>query len=45
MSQRVKVRRLTDEEGGKLQRIVRRGGRKTIVSVAPELVLRTAAAC
>jgi transposase len=33
MSQRVKVRRLTDEEGRTLQRIVRRGGGKTMVSV------------
>ena len=33
MSQRVKVRRLTDEEGRQLQRIVRRGGGKTMVSV------------
>jgi transposase len=29
MSQRVRVRRPTDEEGRLLQRIVRRGGRKT----------------
>ncbi len=33
MSQRVKVRRLTDEEGRQLQRIVRRGGGKGQVSV------------
>jgi hypothetical protein len=33
MSQRVQVRRLTGEEGAKLQRIVRRGGGKTMVSV------------
>ena len=33
MSQRVKVRRLTDEEGHQLQRIVRRGGGKTDKSV------------
>jgi transposase len=33
MSQRVKVRRLTDEEGRQLQRIVRRGGGKTDRSV------------
>ena len=33
MSERVKVRRLTDEEGRQLQRIVRRGGGKTMVSV------------
>jgi transposase len=33
MSQRVKVRRLTDEEGRTLQRIVRRGGGKSEVSV------------
>src|SRR5437870_767336 len=33
MSQRVRVRRLTDEEGRQLQRIVRRGGGKTQVSV------------
>ncbi len=33
MSQRVKVRRLTDEEGRQLQRIVRRGGGKTDNSV------------
>lgn len=33
MSTRVQVRRLTDEEGAKLQRIVRRGGGKTMVSV------------
>jgi len=33
MSQRVKVRRLTDEEGRQLQRIVRRGGGKSQVSV------------
>ena len=33
MSQRVKVRRLTDEEGRQLQRIVRRGGGKTDKSV------------
>ncbi len=33
MSQRVKVRRLTDEEGRQLQRIVRRGGGKAQVSV------------
>jgi len=29
----VKLRRLSDEEGWSLQRIVRRGGGKTIVSV------------
>jgi hypothetical protein len=33
MSQRVRVRRLTEEEGRQLQRIVRRGGGKTMVSV------------
>lgn len=33
MSQRVRVRRLSDEEGRGLQRIVRRGGGKTMVSV------------
>jgi transposase len=33
MSQRVQVRRLTDDEGRTLQRIVRRGGGKTMVSV------------
>jgi transposase len=33
MSQRVKVRRLSDDEGRQLQRIVRRGGGKTMVSV------------
>lgn len=33
MSQRVKVRRLSDEEGRQLQRIVRRGGGKGQVSV------------
>lgn len=33
MSQRVKVRRLTDEEGRQLQRIVRRGGGKSEVNV------------
>ncbi len=33
MSQRVKVRRLTDDEGRQLQRIVRRGGGKSQVSV------------
>jgi transposase len=33
MSERVKVRRLTDVEGRTLQRIVRRGGGKTMVSV------------
>jgi transposase len=33
MSERVKVRRLSDEEGRQLQRIVRRGGGKTMVSV------------
>jgi len=33
MSQRVRVRRLTDEEGRQLQRIVRRGGGQTQVSV------------
>src|SRR5438128_9160685 len=33
MSERVRVRRLTDEEGQRLQRIVRRGGGKTMVSV------------
>lgn len=33
MSQRVKVRRLSDEEGRQLQRIVRRGGGKTDNSV------------
>jgi transposase len=33
MSQRVKVRRLTDEEGRTLQRIVRRGGGKSQISV------------
>jgi transposase len=33
MSQRVKVRRLTDEEGRQLQRIVRRGGGKSQVNV------------
>jgi len=33
MSQRVRVRRLSDEEGRQLQRIVRRGGGKTMVSV------------
>jgi transposase len=33
MSQRVRVRRLSDEEGRTLQRIVRRGGGKTMVSV------------
>src|ERR1700726_1444954 len=33
MSQRVRVRRLTDEEGRTLQRIVRRGGGKSQVSV------------
>ena len=33
MSQRVKVRRLSDQEGRKLQRIVRRGGGKDQVSV------------
>ena len=33
MSQRVKVRRLTDEEGRQLQRIVRRGGGKAQVNV------------
>jgi transposase len=33
MSQRVRVRRLSDQEGATLQRIVRRGGGKTMVSV------------
>lgn len=33
MSQRVRVRRLSGEEGRQLQRIVRRGGGKTMVSV------------
>jgi hypothetical protein len=33
ISQRVRVRRLSDEEGRQLQRIVRRGDGKTIVSV------------
>jgi len=33
VSQPVKLRRLSDEEGWSLQRIVRRGGGKTIVSV------------
>jgi transposase len=33
MSARVRVRRLTEEEGRQLQRIVRRGGGKTMVSV------------
>ena len=33
MSQRVRVRRLSEEEGRQLQRIVRRGGGKTMVSV------------
>lgn len=33
MSERVRVRRLTDVEGRSLQRIVRRGGGKTMVSV------------
>ena len=33
MSARVRVRRLSDEEGRSLQRIVRRGGGKTMVSV------------
>jgi hypothetical protein len=33
MSQRVKVRRLDDEEGRQLQKIVRRGGGKAQVSV------------
>jgi len=33
MSQRVKVRRLSDEEGRQLQRIVRRGGGKSQISV------------
>ncbi len=33
MSERVKVRRLSDDEGHQLQRIVRRGGGKTMVSV------------
>ena len=33
MSQRVKVRRLSDEEGRQLQRIVRRGGGKSEVNV------------
>jgi transposase len=33
MSERVKVRRLSDQEGDTLQRIVRRGGGKTMVSV------------
>ncbi|MGH8995588.1 MAG: IS630 family transposase [Acidimicrobiales bacterium] len=33
MSQRVKVRRLTDDEGRTLQRIVRRGGGKSQISV------------
>ncbi len=33
MSQRVKVRRLSDDEGRQLQRIVRRGGGKSQVSV------------
>jgi transposase len=33
MSQRVRVRRLSDEEGRSLQRIVRRGGGQTMVSV------------
>lgn len=33
MSQRVRVRRLTDEEGRQLQRLVRRGGGKSQVSV------------
>jgi transposase len=33
MSQRVKVRRLSDEEGRQLQRIVRRGGGRSEVSV------------
>jgi len=33
MSERVKVRRLTDDEGRQLQRIVRRGGGKAQVSV------------
>ncbi|MFI6317766.1 hypothetical protein ACIBG8_09630 [Nonomuraea sp. NPDC050556] len=30
MTQPVKVRRLTDEEGQKLQRIVRRGTKRTV---------------
>ena len=33
MSQRVKVRRLTDDEGRQLQRLVRRGGGKSQVNV------------
>jgi DNA-directed RNA polymerase sigma subunit (sigma70/sigma32) len=33
MSERVRVRRLSDEEGRALQRIVRRGGGKSTVSV------------
>lgn len=33
MSQRVKVRRLSDEEGRQLQRIVRRGGGKAQINV------------
>lgn len=33
MSQRVRVRRLSGEEGRQLQRILRRGGGKTMVSV------------
>jgi len=33
MSERVRVRRLSEEEGGQLQRIVRRGGGKAQVSV------------
>src|SRR6202022_1301632 len=33
MSQRVRVRRLSDDEGRMLQRIVRRGGGKSQVSV------------
>jgi|SRR5579875_1737446 len=33
MSQRVRVRRLSDEEGRSLQRIVRRGGGKSMVNV------------
>ena len=33
MSERVRVRRLSDDEGRQLQRIVRRGGGKTMVSV------------
>jgi hypothetical protein len=33
MAERVRVRRLTDEEGGRLQRIVRRGGCRSEKSI------------